>query len=241
MEVTITDQGKKAAIEVPPSAEAGLTEVTVTNDGKRERSAQLIRVDEGHTIQEGLAVASKWGETGKTALPEWVHLAGGSSTVKPGETATVTVLLEPGPHTFLDLDSNARADFEVTGEATGEPPTADATIEATEYEFSASGLEAGPTTLQFDNTGEQPHHAEAVAIVGDATIEDVEKFLKTEKGKPPIDESQAFGTAVIDGGGTFTLDLELEAGRYAVLCFIPDREGGPPHAFKGMVSEVEVK
>jgi hypothetical protein len=46
---------------------------------------------------------------------------------------------------------------------------------------------------------------------------------------------------VIDGGGSQTIDLELEPGRYAVLCFVPDREGGPPHAFKGMISEVEVK
>ena len=211
--VTLGEDGRKATVEVGESTEAGPTEITATNEGKREHSAQLIRVDEGHTVQEGLAAASKWAETGKSALPEWVHLA---------------VPVPP-------------AELEVTGEATGEAPTAPAKLEAKEYGFTGSGLESGATTLQFENTGEQPHHAEALAIAGDATIEDVKKFLRTEKGKPPIDESKRFGTAVIDGGGSQTVDLELEPGRYAVLCFVPDREGGPPHAFKGMVSEIEVK
>ena len=74
-----------------------------------------------------------------------------------------------------------------------------------------------------------------------ATIDDVETFFKTEKGKPPIDESKGFETAVIEGGTTQVVELDIEAGKYAVLCFVPDREGGPPHAARGMISEVEVK
>jgi hypothetical protein len=33
------------------------------------------------------------------------------------------------------------------------------------------------------------------------------------------------------------IDLELKRGKYALVCFVPDRKGGPPHAFKGMISE----
>jgi hypothetical protein len=40
-------------------------------------------------------------------------------------------------------------------------------------------------------------------------------------------------------GGTFEIDLE--SGRtYAVVCFLPDRAGGPPHAAKGMLSVFSV-
>jgi hypothetical protein len=241
--ISATEQGKKASLEAPTSVEAGPVEITLTNEGKRGHSAQLVRIDEGHTGQEALQAAGQWAETGKSPLPDWVHLAGGVGTVEGGESATVTVALEPGNYVVADIDTNPPpiAEFEVTGEEAGEPPSADATIEATEYEFSGSGLTAGPTTVAFSNAGEQPHHAQAVAIRGDATINEVEEFFRTEKGRPPLDESKSFGTAVIDGGGTQTLDVELEAGRYAVLCFVPDREGGPPHITKGMISEVEVK
>jgi hypothetical protein len=36
------------------------------------------------------------------------------------------------------------------------------------------------------------------------------------------------------------VNLDLKPGRYAFYCFISDRQGGPPHAVKGMVAEVEV-
>ncbi len=38
------------------------------------------------------------------------------------------------------------------------------------------------------------------------------------------------------------VDVDLtKSGKYAALCFIPDRQGGPPHVAKGMVSELTVK
>jgi hypothetical protein len=37
------------------------------------------------------------------------------------------------------------------------------------------------------------------------------------------------------------LTLDLKPGRYALLCVVPDRRGGPPHALKGMISEAVVR
>lgn len=34
---------------------------------------------------------------------------------------------------------------------------------------------------------------------------------------------------------------ERHGWRYAAVCIIPDRQGGPPHLAKGMVTEVEVR
>lgn len=36
------------------------------------------------------------------------------------------------------------------------------------------------------------------------------------------------------------LDLARK-GKYALLCFVSDRKGGPPHVAKGMVAEVTVR
>ena len=49
------------------------------------------------------------------------------------------------------------------------------------------------------------------------------------------------GTAVIDGGQEQIVNLDLEKGKYALVCFITDRNGGPPHAAMGMIDELDVK
>jgi hypothetical protein len=46
---------------------------------------------------------------------------------------------------------------------------------------------------------------------------------------------------VIEGGESQLVTADLEPGRYALLCFISDRQGGPPHAVKGMVDELEIE
>ena len=35
--------------------------------------------------------------------------------------------------------------------------------------------------------------------------------------------------------------MDLRQGRYALICFISDRQGGPSHAAKGMVRVVDVE
>jgi hypothetical protein len=129
----------------------------------------------------------------------------------------------------------------VTGEESDEVVEGDATVTAGEYVFSSEEpLPSGTSEIVFDNIGAQPHHLLASKLEGDATAEDALTFFKTEKGKPPLsEETQA--TSVIEGGEAQKVSLDLQPGRYAFYCFITDREGGPPHVFKGMVSEIEVK
>jgi hypothetical protein len=72
----------------------------------------------------------------------------------------------------------------------------------------------------------------------------VKKFATSERpsGQPPIDEKNGFNTAVIDGGVEQVIDIDLKKpGKYALLCFIQNRKGGPRHVMMGMIKEVEVK
>ena len=46
---------------------------------------------------------------------------------------------------------------------------------------------------------------------------------------------------MLDAGRAQIDELELEAGRYAFVCFLTDRAGGPPHVAKGMLSEVTIE
>jgi hypothetical protein len=238
--IELSGSGKKPTFTVPKSVEGGVTEISFTNSAKGDHSAQLVGAQDGHTPQEALAAGNAWGEKGK-GLPDWVVLAGGFGDVKAGETASVTQELAPGKYVVADLNSGANAEFEVSGDSgAGEVASDGRTIEATEYEFTSSGLKAGANPLVFKNAGAEPHFIAGVKLKPGSTIEDARRFFKTEKGEAPFDESQTFNTAVIDAGDSQSVEVDLEAGKYALLCFVPDRAGGPPHAVKGMISEAVV-
>ena len=205
--IEVSGPAKKPTLEVPQSVEGGVVEISFTNSAKGAHSAQLVRAGQGHTPKEALAMAKAWGENGK-ALPDWAVVAGGVGDVEPGEAATVTQELAPGSYLVADLNSGVNAEFEVTGEAgAGQLPSDGGTIEATEYDFTASGLETGGAPILFDNAGGEPHFISAVGIKPGRTIADVRKFFETEKGEPPIDEARSFNTAVIEGGESQSIDL----------------------------------
>jgi hypothetical protein len=234
----------------PPSAEAGEAEITLRNqrggEGDLESDLQLIRVEGDHSAEE--VVQALGGAMEGKPLPDWFFAAGGVATTGPGESRTVTQVLEPGTYYAFDTegtegppDPKSVPAIEVTGEESDEEVEADTTVSAFEYGFDADTLSSGETEIAFDNSGAQPHHLIASPAVGDATAEEVETFFKTEKGKPPIEEKGTQTTAVIEGGEGQVVTLDLEPGRYILYCFISDRQGGPPHALKGMVDEVEVE
>jgi hypothetical protein len=243
---TLTQEGKGPKASGPQSAEPGLAEITLENKGKSEGDLQLIRAEGDHSAEEvvealGSAMQGK-------AFPAWFFAGGGIGTTAAGESQTVTQVLEPGTYyAFVTEGAQGTPDpesvptLEVSGEESDESVDADTTVSAFEYGFEAEALPSGRTEIAFDNTGAQPHHLLASPLVGNSTAADVERFFKTNKGKPPLEEEGGQSTAVIEGGEGQLVTLDLEPGRYALYCFISDRQGGPPHALKGMVDEVEVE
>jgi hypothetical protein len=243
---TVEGKGKSSTVTAPKTAEAGLAEITLTNDSNSEADLQLLRVEGEHSQEE---VVEGFGEAiqGKS-FPEWLFAAGGVGTLAAGESATVEQVLQPGDYYAFNLESGGppkpqeAAVTEVTGEESdAEIAEGEATVEAAEYVFNADTLPSGEVEIAFDNIGAQPHHLIASPIKGDATAEEVEKAFKEEKGPPPLEEKGTLSTAVLEGGEGQLVTMDLEPGRYALYCFITDREGGPPHVFKGMVDEVEVE
>ena len=238
--IELSGSAKKPTFSLPDSVEGGVVEIEFTSSVEGEHGAQLVRIDGDHTAEEALAAADGWGGRGK-GLPDWLFIAGGTPDVPRGESASVTQLLEPGRYLVADVNTNASAELEVTGGSPGgELPATDGTITATEYAFEADGLRAGRNTVLFDNAGEEPHLVVASALRPGKTAADAKRFFETEEGPPPVDDSRTFSTAVVEGGVKQAVELDLEAGRYVLLCFIPDRKGGPPHIVKGMISEATV-
>jgi hypothetical protein len=243
---TLSGDGKSAKISAPSEAQTGLAEITLKNDRKGEGDLQLIRAEGDHSSEEvvkGLEAATE----GK-AFPDWFFAAGGIGTTAAGKSQTVTQVLEPGTYYAFNTEgSQEKADpasvpaMEVTGDASDETVEADETVDAFDYGFKSQQLSSGKTEIAFDNTGAQPHHLLAAPLTGNSTAEDVEQAFKSEKGKPPYDEKGFQSTAVLEGGEDQLVTLDLKPGRYVFFCFVTDRQGGPPHALKGMVDEIEVK
>lgn len=242
----ISQDGKEVKVSGPKGAETGLAEITLKNEGKAEGDLQLVRVEGNHSAEdaiEGLTAASQ----GK-ALPDWFFAGGGIGTTAAGKSQTVTQVLEPGTYYAFDTESTGPPPkaaslpaVKVTGEPSDETVEADETIDAFEYGFKAQQLSSGKAEIAFDNTGAQPHHLFLAPLVGDAKTADVERAFKNNSEEPPLEEDGLQSTAVLEGGEGQLVTLDLKPGRYALFCFIADRQGGTAHALRGMVDEVEVK
>jgi len=242
----------RVAFTLPDSVQAGAVRLRLTNRGREPHEATLLRIDGGHTVAEALQVINNEGGP----IPDWLHAVGGVATVRPGQSSTSVQNLAPGRYHLVDLESGEAenapsgaqrggiATLQVTGEA-GEPelPATSAQIVAYEYGFRTQGLKAGTNNVLFDNTGAQLHHAVAAPILPGRSLAEVRTFAVSENasGPPPIDFERTVATAVLDGRTQQVAQLDLSRGRYALLCFIQDRSGGPPHVVKGMISEVTVR
>jgi len=264
--ITTSDAGAKRFETVAPkSIEGGLVELTFTNAGKAPHEAQLIRVDGKHTAPEVLKVFTE--ETG-APIPDWFHGAGGAGA-DPGQTVKTTLNLPAGKYVMIDNlngqepgpSNSARgalAEFDVTAGENGALPASTATITATTkhaegehtegerpHSFEISGLKVGKNRVRLANEGEELHHAILFPILPGKTIADVEKAFTEERpsGPPPVDFAGGAGTTVLDGDSEMVTDLVLrKPGKYAVVCFLTDRDGkGKQHLAEGMIEEVEVR
>ena len=246
--VAATETGNRTRLSVPKSVPAGLVTVELTNTGKAFHEAQLIRLDPGHTPEEALEVIAAEG----APSPGWIQAAGGTGPAPPGGSRSATQRLRPGYYIAYDAPFQNEgqgvkpgvATFKVEGEpGDGELPEGTAKVDAYDYGFRVSGLKAGKNTIEFSNSGREPHHVVAVPYRPGATLAQVRNALRREQSgaEPPLDFENSSHTARIQGGTKQLTELDLEKpGKYALLCFVSDRNGGPPHVAQGMVAEATV-
>ena len=249
LSVDINAAGSRLSLVTPASVSGGVTTVRLRNQAKDPHQVVFIRVDGNHTQAE--VAKAIMDETGP--IPSWAHIDGGVSDVAPGKSGSATLNLEPGSYFVADpgTDDNnnyfvaagAIEQLQVTGKASGSLPSAAATITAKEYSFGVPALKAGTTTVRFENVGHQPHLLAAFPINPGKTIDDVRRDLASQgppQGPPAVDFQKSVGAQGLDPGRSELTDLRLEAGRYAFVCFLRDRNGGPPHVTLGMLQEVRV-
>jgi hypothetical protein len=193
-----------------------------------------------HSLAEVLAVT----QAAPGPIPRWLRTAGGVGGTPPGETRSSTQALPEGRYYVIGSSGEGRpatASLEVEGgDPSGELPETGARIVAREYAFTATGLAAGRNRIVFENAGAEPHHVVAARLRPGKGLAEVRNFIRRESGPPPADFASAVTTAVLDGRTRQVTELDLKRGRYALLCFVQDRKGGPPHIARGMAAVAAV-
>jgi hypothetical protein len=239
--ITVSGSGENARVKIPKTAEAGVTKIEFKNSASAAFDAQLVRVDGDHTVQEVLEVIRGEGRP----IPGWLHGAGGVGRVPPGGSASSTQVMHEGRHFLIasaeGSERPATAQLDIEGKLGNiKLPATNTKIAANEYVFTTSGLRAGRNQVEFRNVGREPHHVVAAPMRPGATLDDVRTFLRRERGEPPIDMRGTVESTVLDGNSSQVTELTFRKGRYALLCFITDRKGGPPHVAKGMIAEARI-
>lgn len=122
------------------------------------------------------------------------------------------------------------------------------------YEGVPDRVPAGPVAIQMANDGQELHEAVVFRINDDVT-EPEEELLALEPEEAETRATQVAGAFAVPGQDGAT-SAELDAGRHAVVCFLPvgaTREAfaeaiatgaepeGPPHFSQGMVAELTVE
>lgn len=109
-------------------------------------------------------------------------------------------------------------------------------IVAKDYSFdSPAQIPAGLTTLHLMNQGKEAHQAALIKLTEGKTFEDFMTAFRAMKPNAPPPSWVVFdgGPNGAAPGGTAESTQILEAGNYALVCYIPSADGAP-HIMKGM-------
>jgi hypothetical protein len=109
---------------------------------------------------------------------------------------------------------------------------------AFDADFESDAVKSGDFAFHATNNGQQPHEVVLVSLPADRPIEEL---LQDESFQPePIFVKFGYGPG---DDSDIALPEPLVAGRYGLVCFLPDTDDpeGTPHAFKGMVAEFTVE
>ena len=235
--------------EAPASIGAGTTTFKLQNEGKEPHHLWIVRLTDGKTPVDFTKVMKTWGSALK--MPAWAVDVGGPNTAGSKETAEGTMTLEPGtymlvcwipsPDGMLHVMKGMVKEMKVTGPASAAAePNADITMMMDDYSFDLSKpITAGRHTIRFENRAAQSHEAVIARLLPDKTLAQAVKWLNAGQAGPAPIEMLGGASGLAKGRHMF-ITADFPAGRYALLCFIPDAKDGKPHFDHGMVKEIAV-
>ncbi len=242
--VTIT--ASDFSFQAPASIPAGLTTIKLVNRGPELHHVQLVKIAEGHTVQELLAGMKHDGPP-----PAWVTFVGGPNTPVPGGRAQATLDLAPGNYAIvcfipssdgvMHLAKGMVKPLTVTpaaSQARAAAPDARITLRDYSYEITPE-ITAGKRTIRVGNAAAQPHELILVRLASGKSAVDMLAWIEKMQGPPP--GAPVGGTTFLSQGTSNDVTVDFEPGEYALLCMVPDAGDGKPHVAHGMVRQITVR
>lgn len=242
--VTVT--ASDFAFAAPATIPAGLTTVRLVSQGKEMHHVQLVRLDEGHTVEELMQAAGAHGP-----LPSWARFVGGPNAPMPGGTSEATVDLPAGTYALVCFIPSAdgvphlmkgmvKPLTVAPAQSQAVAPQADVRMTLRDYAFDiAPEISAGRHTLRIENAAAQPHEVVLMRLAPGKTPQDVMAWMQAQAGPPPF--TLMGGTSFLSTGEANQVTADFEPGEYALFCFVPDARDGAPHVAHGMVRQITVR
>ena len=251
-------EGHEFAFEVDGSDFVrGTNTITFENTGTQTHHLQLVQIGP-HTLEEALAGAAALGAGEEP--PDWFIPRGGVGQLAPGESASITDSFAPGNYALLcfvpdiadgvpHLAKGMAALITIAGDQNdADIPEADFTVsgvdsgDGSSYGFEGvTSVDAGEVTVRFRNGGSELHEANLFKLAPGFTVEQLVGAL-TAEGPPPAGPPPFTPVGALQAmlpGSSQTATLDLEAGTYVFICFVPNPQG-VPHFALGMVQELTV-
>jgi hypothetical protein len=233
------------------SGVTGLRPGRVKLNVKGSGPVEFAMFDRGYELSEFVADMNKFGAKNdlkalKHALANSQFLGG----VGPGGSGTI-VLPKAGSYTPFSIGERGLLvgeSFTLKGaKRSSSAPRTDGSIFAKpgpSWGGSSTMPASGRFLFKNKATTGVPHFVILQQVAEGTTTDTVLEYLQTsdEQSPPPAWAMQAgMETGSLSPGRSMTVDYDLPAGQYVVMCFFPDpKMGGMPHALMGMLEMIHL-
>jgi hypothetical protein len=243
--LTVTASDYK--FDAPDQIPAGLVTVRLMNRGPSPHHVQLLRLADGKTAADFQAAVQKG------AMPTWATPAGGPNPPEVGGTSEVRLPLEAGeyvmvcfipdtagvPHMAHGMLRPLRVITATETAASSADTTADVEMTLVDYDFKLSApLTPGHHVIRVVNAAKQPHELVFVRLAPNKSPMDFARWGEHQVGPAP--GTLHGGISGIMPGTVAYVPVDLPAGDYALLCFVPDMKDGKAHYVHGMRKQIKI-
>jgi hypothetical protein len=227
------------ALTVPARLPSGYVDVTIsaTTSTKRTHHLAFFRRNDGVSAAKILSAPDD-------RFASLVTFIGGNGNLHPGETARLTLDIEPGNYTIADFGDGEPliAETVAPGAAirTAKPSDKGTVTIGPGMKFSVPKGFDGAGTWRFVNADKSMAHEAVMLRLGDGkTLQDVVVWGKNDTSPPPGEVIGGFGGLGPGRQGWMDLGKRKKAGRYVFVCLIPTGNGST-HLAMGMVTQVVI-
>lgn len=245
----VTIIARDFSYEAPDTIAGGMVTLKLVNEGPDLHHVQLLRLTDGKSYADLMSAMQSM--TPGSAPPSWIQDVAGPNSPVPGGEVSLTQELAPGNYAivcFIDTpDKVPHVAKGMTRSLTVVPPTepsaaapvADITVDMSDYAWSVSPeLTAGKHVIKLTNSSPQSHEMFIAQLAPGKSAADMMQWADTYQGPPP--GTPMGGISGMAPGAEVYLQVDLPAGQYLLLCFLPDAKDGKPHIAHGMIRTITV-